>query len=139
MEILLDILGDIGNFSLVIFGFSATLFTVLYSFILNKREILKELSNKIKGGKIDPLLSQRKSNAILYIYKMKKMNFHLIVSLFLSLTVYVASIIVKYFIHKQETKEAFVMVLSICSLLIIVYIISMLIKTIESYVKSTKT
>ena len=34
LELYNNILGDIGNFVLVIFGFSVTLFTVLYSFII---------------------------------------------------------------------------------------------------------
>lgn len=42
-----SILSDIGNFALVIFGFTATLFTVLYSFILGRREQLKEVSDRI--------------------------------------------------------------------------------------------
>lgn len=138
LEILQNILGDIGNFSLVIFGFSATLFTVFYSFILNKKEVLKELSNKIRIDN-DPLLSQMESNAILYIRKMKKMNIHVIISLFISLCVYVTSIIVKYFVSNQESKESLIRVLSLCSLLIILYIISMLITTVKSYMKTTKT
>lgn len=54
MSILNNILGDIGNFSLVIFGFTATLFTVIYSFTINKRENLKEISDKIKNGEANP-------------------------------------------------------------------------------------
>ena len=55
MDILNNLLSDIGNFSLVVFGFTATLFTVIYSFIINKRENLKEISDKIKNGQIDPI------------------------------------------------------------------------------------
>ena len=105
MEIYKEILSDIGNFSLVIFGFSVSLFTVIYSFIINKREYLKEYSDKIKSGNTDPLFFQKQNNAILYITTMKKLNIFLIISIFISLGIYICSIITKYFVSDKILKE----------------------------------
>ena len=105
MTNLKDILSDITNFSLVIFGFSATLFTVIYSFILNKREYLKELSDLIKNGNSDPLVSQRKTNTIQYITSMKKLNFQLIISLCLSLFIFLICIFSKYIKFTELTNR----------------------------------
>jgi hypothetical protein len=138
MEMLNNILSDIGNFSLVIFGFTATLFTVIYSFIINKRESLKEISDKIKNGEINPILSQRKSNALKYINTMKRINYHLIISLFSSLFLYIISIIFKYISFETCTKKYGVIIIGILSFGILIQILYILITTIKKYLKETK-
>ena len=105
LELYNNILGDIGNFVLVIFGFSVTLFTVLYSFIIGKRELLKEYSDKIKQGDQDILIHQRHSNAKKFIARFKKFNNHLIFTIFIDLIIYLTCIIMKYFINDQTIKE----------------------------------
>lgn len=139
MDIFDSMLSDIGNFSLVIFGFTATLFTVIYSFIINKRENLKEISDKVKNGQIDPILSQRKSNALKYIRTMKRINFHLIISLVSSLTLYIFSLIFKYIQIKIYIKNCIVIILGGLTLAILIQIIYILIMTIKKYKNETKT
>jgi hypothetical protein len=138
MDILNNLLSDIGNFSLVIFGFTATLFTVIYSFIINKRENLKEISDKIKDGQIDPIMSQRKSNAVRYITSMKTINFQLIISLFSSLTLYIISLLFKYISIDNCIKNYAVVILGILMLLVLIQIIYILITTIKKYINETK-
>ncbi|MDT0651553.1 hypothetical protein [Autumnicola edwardsiae] len=138
-DILLNnILSDAGNFSLVIFGFSATLFTVLYSFIIGRREQLKEISDRIKNGEKDILLTQRKTNAVTYINSLRNLNRHLIVSLFLSLGNYIATIISKYIQFDSEIKILLIIIFSTLGIGILIHIIFLLIKTVRKYRKSTK-
>jgi hypothetical protein len=138
-DILLNnILSDTGNFSLVIFGFSATLFTVLYSFVIGRREQLKEISDRLKNGENDPILIQRKNNAISYINSLKNLNKHLIASLFFSLLIYILTIFSKYFPFDQNIKLILICVFSISAALILFHIIFLLVKTVKKYEISTK-
>jgi hypothetical protein len=138
MDILNDILGDITNFTLVIFGFSATLFTVIYSFILNKREYLKELSDLIKNGNSDPLVSQRISNTIQYISSMKKLNFQLIIGLCLSLLIFSICILIKYYQFSEKTKEFLIYFILSLTIILFFQIVYLIYGTIKRYLKETK-
>jgi len=133
MEIFNDILSDIANFSLVVFGFTATLFTVLYSFIINKRENLKEFNDRIKGGEVNPILGQRISNALKYISNLRQMNLHLIFSLFFSLFIYASSISVKYIPDEINFKFYASIIIFTLTIVLIIHIIYLLIKTIKIY------
>ena len=133
-----SILSDIGNFALVIFGFTATLFTVLYSFILGRREQLKEVSDRIKQGEQNPIIYQRQSNAMVYIKSMKNFNVHLIIALISNLVIYVTCMGTKYFLSIVEIKKIIVIGLAIAIALILVYVVFMLIVTIRNYISSTK-
>jgi hypothetical protein len=138
MTILNEILSDITNFSLVIFGFSATLFTVIYSFILNKREYLKELSDLIKNGNSDPLVSQRKTHTIQYITTMKKLNFQLIISLCLSLFIFSICIFSKYIKFTDVTNKYFVYFILLITIILFLQIINLIYNTIKRYLSETK-
>lgn len=138
IELLNNILGDIGNFVLVIFGFSVTLFTVLYSFILNKREQLKEYSDKIKDGNKDALIFQRHSGALVFISNLKKFNRHLIVTIFIDLVVYLSCMFSKYFLFDENVKETITFMLGISAIIIVCYVSVMLVWTIRDYIKITK-
>lgn len=94
---LTDILSDISNFALVIFGFCATLYTVIYSFILNKKDLLKELSESLKVGVKVISHTQKEQNYIHYIRKMRSFNKYIILCLWFSLFLYLFSLITKYF------------------------------------------
>jgi len=69
-----DILSDLWNFHLVLIGISLSIFTLLYSFILNKRDELRNISEQIKNGDKSPALVQKERFAIKYIYRLKKIN-----------------------------------------------------------------
>jgi hypothetical protein len=138
LELYNSILGDIGNFVLVVFGFSVTLFTVLYSFILGKREQLKEYGDKMKSGSQDPLIHQRHSNAKKFIERFKKFNNHLIVTLFIDLFVYLACMFIKYFIDNIRTKEISTLTIGISATFIIIYVALMLTLTVKDYLRITK-
>ena len=67
-------LSDLWNFHLVLVGISLSIFTLLYSFILNKRDELKTISEQIKNGDKSPILVQKERFAIRYISRLKKFN-----------------------------------------------------------------
>jgi hypothetical protein len=138
IELYNSLLGDIGNFVLVVFGFSVTLFTVLYSFILGKREQLKEFSDKIKNGSQDPLIHQRHSNAKKFIERFKRFNNHLILTIFVDLIVYISCMFIKYFINDIGVKKTSTMAIGISAIFIIIYVAIMLTLTVKDYLRITK-
>lgn len=86
-----SIIKDICNFQLSIFGISITLFTVLYSFILNKREELRSYNEQIKTGTANPIITQKYNFAKSYIKKVKEVNRHLKRLVIISLLCYLIS------------------------------------------------
>ena len=81
-----SILDDIWSYDLVLVGILISMFILLYSFISNKRDTLRDISNQIKidGVRNNPLLQQRERYAKSYIHKMQKVNKHCIWSLLIS-------------------------------------------------------
>lgn len=138
IELYNSILSDIGNLVLVIFGFSVTLFTVLYSFIIAKREQMIEYSDKIKNGNKDLLVLQRQKNAIKFIEKFRTFNKHLIISVLVDLLIYIACMFFKYLVSDFGFKEKATWTVGIIASLIIGYVTVMLIITIRDYLKITK-
>ncbi|MET3035914.1 hypothetical protein ABXT08_07430 [Chryseobacterium sp. NRRL B-14859] len=147
MECLENILADITNFTLVIFGFCATLYTVIYSFVLNKRESLNEISELLKLGEKVPLHTLKETSYKNYILRMKKFNFYIIICLWFSLVMYVLALIVKYFklyeytLHidnKDILKGYLVYILLAFTLILFISIVLLIRKSINIYNKATK-
>lgn len=147
MESLGNLLSDISNFALVIFGFCATLYTVVYSFVLNKKELLIEISEQIKLGEKVPLQTLKEISYRNYIIRMRKFNNYIIICLWSSLMLYVLTLIVKYFKlyelnlpinHKIIFKGYLVYVLLLIALILFVSIILIIRKSIITYNKTTK-
>ena len=67
-------LSDLWSFHLVLIGISLSIFTLLYSFILNKRDELKSISEQIKSSGKNPSIEQKERFAINYIRRLKKFN-----------------------------------------------------------------
>lgn len=133
-----SILSDIANLALVLFGFSVSLFTVIYSFLISKRDELREYSDQLKKGNKDLLLAQRKTFARKYIGKFRKINNHLILNILIDLTIYIFSMSSKYLICDIELKKVMTWLISFISTLTLLYIITMLIITIKDYFQTTK-
>ncbi len=71
IETLNQILNDLWNLHLVFFGISVSIFTLLFSFIINKKDILKSIAAQIKKGSHDPLLLQQEVFAKKHIMRLK--------------------------------------------------------------------
>ena len=143
---LTGILSDVSNFALVIFGFCATLYTVIYSFILNKKDLLKELNESLKVGEKVVSHTQKEQNFILYIRKMRSFNKFIIGCLWYSLFLYLSSLFVKYLkLYLLEFNILgitiigyFVWILLILSFSLFLTIVILLNKSIKTYNKTTK-
>lgn len=81
-----SILADIWSYDLVLVGILVSIFVLLYSFVSNKRDTLREISIQIKreGVKNNPLLQQKENNAKVYINNMRNVNKHCIWLLLIS-------------------------------------------------------
>lgn len=132
------ILSDITNLQLVIFGVVVTIFTVLYSFIINKRDELRAYSELISNGKANAADYKKSKFGTLYITKLKKINFHLINLILFSVIVYCLSYLTKNFISNTDLKPILFSLSSVASLIVIIYVALILFKVIRYYNKSTK-
>lgn len=134
-----EILSDICNFQLVVFGIAISLFTLLYSFMMNRREQLKILSDKIKSGNTSPEIIQRIEFSKSYISRLKRTNIHLIIISILSLFVYLFSWFAMRIIDCITVKTALFYISSSLTVAIIIYIILILWHVFfKEYSKSTK-
>lgn len=68
------LINDISSFNLAIFGIGITIFTVIYSFIANKKEYMNEITDFITSGKACPETKAKYRIAEKYIQKQKKAN-----------------------------------------------------------------
>ena len=121
-------LSDICNFQLVIFGISITIFTVLYSFILSKREDLKNTNDQIKNGDVSPILRQKISFYNSYIKRWKRINNHVIKLSIISFIIYFVGYVIKQF-SINTVKSCIFYGVSLVTILIIFYIIDLLHKS----------
>lgn len=69
-----NILADMWNFHMVLSGIMLSVCTLLYSFVLNKRDVLLMLTHEIKSEKQNPIIRQKEKRALNYIRKMRKLN-----------------------------------------------------------------
>jgi hypothetical protein len=132
-----NILSDISNINLVILGISITIFTVVYSFLINKKQELIKLSNNTKINGSNPQEKQLIYFFKKYTNRYTKINNHFIKMAFFSFTIFIFSIVLNRFFFKELTnfnKLAFWTLVTLTTLLII-YFIATFIKVIIDYKK----
>lgn len=133
-----NIIQEICNFQLVIFGISVTLFTVLYSFILNKRDELKVYSEQIKSGTANPITVQRSEFAKSNINRLRKINNHLKFIITISFGTYLFAWIVQQIKFLSQWKYIFNIIIGFAAIVTILYIITILWIVFRQYNKDTK-
>lgn len=139
MELYNNILTDSGNFALVIFGFTATLFTVIYSFIIIERDKLIDISELIKSGQKNPSLFEKESKVTKRINGYKKMNVFLLVALITNFIIYCSTVTIKYVVTDQSNKKYASYCLGAIMTVVSISMIGLIIYVIIKYLKSTKT
>lgn len=72
-----DIIQDIANFNLFLFGIGITLLTVLISFVLSKKDEVKVYSDLYKTSHIDLSLKGKIQYSIQYIRYLRKITTHI--------------------------------------------------------------
>lgn len=86
-----ELYNDLWNFHLVLFGIALSIFTLLYSFILSKRDEIRNIAEQVKSGDKNPLLSQKENFAKKYINRLKSINDKIVIIVILSLIFFIFS------------------------------------------------
>ena len=68
------ILNDLWSIFQTIIGISCSILTLLYSFIIGKRNELKAISDSIKNNGLNPNISQNEAFIKKYIYRFKRIS-----------------------------------------------------------------
>jgi hypothetical protein len=128
-------LNDLWNFHLVLFGTGLTIFTLIYSFILSKRDDLKLLSDSIKSGTVDPIVTQRESFSRKQIGKLRSVNRHAIFIIVVSFSLFTSSWVAKVFISECHYFLKFytTLVLASITFFLIIYVLIVFIVIFRQY------
>jgi hypothetical protein len=135
-----EILNDIWNFHLVLFGVALSIFTLLYSFILSKRDELKSISEQVKFGVKSPMLAQRESFAKKYILRLKSANNHIALTTLVTFILFLFGWFTQRLISDNniQFKQISFYIISILTISIILHTIFIFIKIYNHYKSETK-
>lgn len=135
-ETVISLISDISNFNLGIFGISITVFTVLYAFILSRKDSLRDLNDIIKAGNDSPFLVQRVSFFATHTKKWKQLNNHLRNIIAISIMFFFIGMLLKYLPLTDITKTIATSII-ILTIFLSIYIIIVLILVFKNYNKTT--
>lgn len=135
-----NILQDIWSINLALLGITLTIFTVLYSFILVKRDELRITAVKIKSGdeSIDTKLSNQ--NLSNYIRNLKSINSKIVSLIVICFVVFVLSWIADRILPDEfeKIKMVFSIVLGILTFGEIIYLSFNFFNIVKHYNSTTK-
>lgn len=131
-EILNNCLSDFGTFYITVSGILLSIFTLIYSFIKNKKNELKIISERIKLGDNDPINKQRHKFATEYFLSLVRLNKKCIYLLSSTTFFTIFSYIGKYFQDKMILEMLF-LIISIFTIFFIIIGIRFAIKIIKLY------
>ena len=133
-------LSDLWSFHLVLIGISLSIFTLLYSFILNKRDELKVISEQIKSTGKNPTIEQKERFAINYILRLKKFNTNclcvFIVSTFLCGWSWITLRLIKD--CQLSLKQWFMAIIALLTVILCLYVALQFVKIYKHYNSETK-
>lgn len=124
---------QIGSFALSIFGIGITLFTVIYSFIINKKDFMNEIEPKILNGNICPELKSRYIIAEKYVDRQKVINKHILNISLLSIVIY-CFFILDLLLSNVFTKVLLIILVSI----LLIYMLTSFFIFLKSYFNAIK-
>jgi hypothetical protein len=137
-----EILENIWGIHLTLLGIALTIFTLLYSFILSKRDFIIELSEIVNQRGESPEIRRKHSNTINYIELLKGVNDKLVVIIIANFSLFLFSwtlrIIVPNTCKWFGFKLIFFYVVSLLTILVLAYLIYLILKVYKHYKKSTK-
>lgn len=131
-----NIINQISNIQLALLGITITVFTVLYAFIINKKEDLKNLSNQIKNGDKSPLILQKATFITRNSTKLKKINDKVIYVIIFSFAFFSYTWVISNFKILINIKN-FIAIITILLLQFLV-LSTLLIRIYLNYKKETK-
>ncbi len=132
-----DCLSDLWTLYLTFIGILLSLFTLLYSFILSKRDELKIIAEQIKLGDKSPLIIQKRKFAIAYIKRLVNINKQCFCILLISIVLVSCSWIGMRLLNDGMRFWALVIIL-IITLFVVGYIIYLAIKIRKQYYHDIK-
>jgi len=127
-------LNIIFSFEFGVFGITITLFTVIYSFMLNKKGELLAFNEIFKRKKTEsPILNQKISFSRSYIKKSKRLNLHLMILAMISFTISIST----YFLILFSVNNWTVYVMLTFTFITLIYILTLLIIIFDKFLKET--
>jgi hypothetical protein len=129
---------DLWNFHLVLIGVSLSIFTLLYSFILNKRYELKSISEQIKSGDNSPVLVQKERFAIKYILHLKKINANCICIFIISTLLCSGSWLTLRVVYNFSIKQLSIIIIGILTIFLCIYVVFQFCKIYKHYSSEIK-
>ncbi len=135
-----EILSDVTNVSLVILGICITIFTVVYSFILNKKSEATSILNKSKTEQVSINERQQYIFTKTIIGRYKKLNRNLINLCVFSSISFTSSILLNRIFFNECSQATIIFFWSVLVLMIItiVYFVVIFIKVVWSYYKDVR-
>ncbi|RTZ09851.1 hypothetical protein EKM05_05980 [Flavobacterium sp. GSP27] len=134
------LLNDMWNFQLILFGLAVTLFTVIYSFIISKRDELRSIADTIKNGEQTAMIKQKETFAKNYIIRLKKINNNLIILILTTFLFSFCSWFAERFISEYnfELKKYILLTLATSTIILLTLIAKQSYKIFLHYKESTK-
>lgn len=138
MNNLNDFATNIYNIQLAFLGISTTVFTVLFAFILSKRDEIKLLNFEIEKGNKSPSIQQRRNFAISNVRKLKKINQKALFFIIITSFVFIISFFVSNFKFCSEANHIIYYSLLLIVILEILLLLVVIVSMIKYYKKSTR-
>ncbi len=139
-ELIQDCFSDLWTLYLTLIGILLSILTLLYSFIIGKKDELKLIAEQIKSDGVTPIVNQRKNFAILYIRRLSDINKKCFVLLLISIAMDVFCWVgMRLSFNFDNTVLLCLLVITIVfTILIVGYAISLGYKLIKQYMSDTK-
>lgn len=126
------------NIQLAFFGISITVFTVIFAFILSKRDELKLINYQIEKGDNSPSLKQRRSFVINNIKKLSSINSYTLKVVICTFILFVLSFIISNNNFSLKTSNNMLNFLYFILALEVIVFAILVFKVVKYYGKSTK-
>ena len=127
--------GNIESFAIAIFGIGVTVFTVLFSFIGSKYDIIKELRDKISNGVASIEDQAQYKIAIRYVSRQRNINkYSIAVCIFSFLLFIMCKVKTLFFLDNRIFQGA----LDVLYILLILLVVSMVVLVLKDYRRQIK-
>lgn len=126
---------NIESFAIAIFGIGVTVFTVLFSFIGSKYDIIKDLRDKISNGVASIEDQAQYKIAIRYVSRQRNINkYSIAVSIFSFLLFIMCKVKTLFFLDNRIFQGA----LDVLYILLILLVVSMVVLVLKDYRRQIK-
>ncbi len=139
-ELIQDCFSDLWTLYLTFIGILLSILTLLYSFIISKKDDLKLITEQIKLDGLTPLICQRKNFAISYIRRLVNINKHcfglLLISIFMDVLCWIGMRI--SFLFNKTTLFVLLIIIIALTIIMCVYVAYMGYRLAKQYISDVK-